>query len=51
MIDLGDKYYELPITFRCLVIWQLSGQATLDPMGMPLVSATKEGNGADDPLY
>lgn len=25
--------------------------ATLDPMGMPLVSATLEGNGADDPLY
>ena len=25
--------------------------ATLDPMGMPLVSATFEGNGADDPLY
>ncbi|WP_207714087.1 DUF4277 domain-containing protein [Scytonema sp. UIC 10036] len=25
--------------------------ATLDPMGMPLVSATVEGNGADDPLY
>ena len=24
---------------------------TLDPMGMPLVSATLEGNGADDPLY
>ncbi|MEH1791287.1 MAG: transposase, partial [Nostoc sp.] len=25
--------------------------ATLDPMGMPLVSATLSGNGADDPLY
>ena len=25
--------------------------ATLDPMGMPLVSVTLEGNGADDPLY
>ncbi len=25
--------------------------ATLDPMGMPLVSITLEGNGADDPLY
>lgn len=25
--------------------------ATLDPMGMPLVSATLGGNGADDPLY
>lgn len=25
--------------------------ATLDPMGMPLVSATLAGNGADDPLY
>lgn len=25
--------------------------ATLDPMGMPLISATLEGNGADDPLY
>jgi transposase len=25
--------------------------ATLDPMGMPLISATVEGNGADDPLY
>ena len=25
--------------------------STLDPMGMPLVSATLEGNGADDPLY
>lgn len=25
--------------------------ATLDPMGMPLVCATLEGNGADDPLY
>jgi transposase len=25
--------------------------ATLDPMGMPLVSLTLEGNGADDPLY
>lgn len=25
--------------------------ATLDPMGMPLLSATLEGNGADDPLY
>lgn len=25
--------------------------ATLDPMGMPLVSTTLEGNGADDPLY
>ena len=25
--------------------------ATLDPMGMPLVSATLPGNGADDPLY
>ncbi len=25
--------------------------ATLDPMGMPLASATLEGNGADDPLY
>ncbi len=25
--------------------------ASLDPMGMPLVSATLEGNGADDPLY
>jgi transposase len=25
--------------------------ATLDPMGMPLVSATLKGNGADDPLY
>ena len=25
--------------------------ATLDPMGMPLVSATLEGNGADDPVY
>lgn len=25
--------------------------ATLDPIGMPLVSATVEGNGADDPLY
>jgi len=25
--------------------------ATLDPIGMPLVSATLEGNGADDPLY
>jgi transposase len=24
---------------------------TLDPMGMPLVSATIEGNGSDDPLY
>ncbi|MBW4675196.1 MAG: hypothetical protein KME52_14610 [Desmonostoc geniculatum HA4340-LM1] len=23
--------------------------ATLDPMGMPLISATVEGNGADDP--
>lgn len=25
--------------------------ATLDPMGMPLISATLEGNGVDDPLY
>lgn len=25
--------------------------ATLDPMGMPLVSTTLEGNGSDDPLY
>ena len=25
--------------------------ATLDPMGMPLVSATLAGNGSDDPLY
>lgn len=25
--------------------------ATLDPAGIPLVSATKAGNGADDPLY
>lgn len=25
--------------------------ATLDPMGMPLISTTLEGNGADDPLY
>lgn len=25
--------------------------ATLDPLGMPLVSATLPGNGADDPLY
>lgn len=25
--------------------------ATLDPMGMPLVSATLPGNGADDPVY
>ncbi|MBW4589685.1 IS1634 family transposase [Aetokthonos hydrillicola Thurmond2011] len=25
--------------------------ATVDPMGMPLVSATLAGNGADDPLY
>ncbi|MFB2767693.1 IS1634 family transposase [Pelatocladus sp. BLCC-F211] len=25
--------------------------ATLDPMGMPLVSTTLKGNGADDPLY
>ena len=25
--------------------------ATLDPVGMPLVSATLAGNGADDPLY
>jgi transposase len=25
--------------------------ATLDPMGMPLASATLEGNAADDPLY
>ncbi len=25
--------------------------ATLDPLGMPLISATLAGNGADDPLY
>ncbi len=25
--------------------------ATLDPLGMPLVSATLPGNGADDPIY